>query len=122
MNAEGRAVNPAPGTIDTARNGPSHGSRVRDAVEGAAVLDLVVALLEPDVWGDVPAISDEAFPCPECQAAPAARVQSAPAGRLVGGMAWACDRCGVVGTRWRLERQVIENPGPLARLLSTFAA
>lgn len=97
-------------------------SRVRVAVEGGSIFDLVMALVEPDSSGHYPPADEDEFPCPTCQARPGSWVLNGPAGKPAGGMAWCCDLCGAYGTRWGLVRRVLEDPHALARFLAFVPA
>jgi predicted RNA-binding Zn-ribbon protein involved in translation (DUF1610 family) len=88
----------------------------------ALVPGLPVELLAEAVSGSAFAflIHDDVvyFRCPKClhvdHNGPSARVQDA--------FRWRCDRCRAAGTRWLLERLVIEDAEHLERLAELLAA
>jgi len=93
----------------------AHRSRIRPLVEGAPILDLVEALLEPDSDGGIPVMTEDAFHCPYCQARRGQWLLHGPAARQIDDTLWNCSLCRVVGTRFWLVRAVLEDAAALAR-------
>ncbi|MDP8936311.1 MAG: hypothetical protein M3O23_00960 [Actinomycetota bacterium] len=83
-------------------------------MESADIVELVTALIEPDAFGGVPAVTEDALPCPGCQTD--TWVLHGPRARIVDDVLWTCASCGV-GTVWALSRRVLESPVALERFL-----
>ena len=98
---------------------PLTAQQVLAAVEAADNIDLVRALVEPDDYdGRWPAMDENAFYCPMCQARRLEWLMSGPAALFVGDLTWKCRLCDVEGTRWTLQRQVLESPSALTQFVS----
>jgi hypothetical protein len=95
---------------------------IRLAVESASTLDLVLALparseMTALSWeGHCEAMGDSSyFPCPVCDPE---RERLSPWARLVDSIRWRCEACRSTGTRWQLERLILDNPDLLEAFLA----
>lgn len=58
------------------------------------------------------------FRCPKCRP----EGHNRACARVVNAIRWHCDRCRSAGTRWLLERLVVEDPVAIERLAEILAA
>lgn len=77
------------------------------AVAGPSTLDFICT---PD-FGPL-------FTCPLCKP----EGHNRACATVVDDLRWRCDRCRSTGTRWHLERLVVEDPATLERLAEILAA
>jgi hypothetical protein len=90
-----------------------HRSRaIRAAVESADMVELAMALIEPDHAGGLPVATSAGFPCPGCQRR--SWVLHGARARCLDDVVWSCSSCGA-STRWALARRVLEDAAALER-------
>lgn len=64
--------------------------------------------------------SGDTHPCPHCQRDGAALLDRAPAAYVLDAVRWICGWCKAEGTRFQVERALLEDPAALDRLLVYF--
>lgn len=92
---------------------------VRELVPGLPIETLAQAVAGPSVFD---CFADETygrfyFRCPSCRP----EGHNRACARVVDAIRWHCDRCRSGGTRWLLERLVVEYPDALERLAEILA-
>jgi hypothetical protein len=97
--------------------------QLRDRVHRATIEELRGYI---DPWPEWAALGDEyeaAMPCPRCQRGQSAAFQCGPAALIdPSGLSWWCCRCRCRGTRFGLEREVLNNPDAIALVLADVLA
>jgi len=107
--------------VSIVRHAPSP-AEVRQAIEDSPLGDLVLLIPartddEFDWWmASRAALGLETFPCPRCQLTTGKTVMRLDA-KVVGPFWWNCTACGARGTRYEIERIILENPEALGYVL-----